>query len=80
MLPGLKPLSGCPASNQFLLDATASIDQLKHQTQVLFGTDSTLTACWNIWDHLRLARGKKQMDDDELFAAVTENAADVLGG
>ena len=74
-----KAIVWCPASNFFLLNATASIDKLKQETQVLFGTDSTLTAGWNIWDHLRLARSKQLMDDNELFAAVTKNAANVWG-
>ena len=65
-----KAIVWCPASNFFLLNATASIDKLKQETQVLFGTDSTLTAGWNIWDHLRLARSKQLMDDNELFAAL----------
>lgn len=69
----------CPASNFFLLNATASIDRLKMKTDILFGTDSTLTAGWNIWDHLRLARGTSFMEDDELFDTFTETAAQAWG-
>jgi len=57
----------CPASNEFLYGKTAAIDILKHKTAILFGTDSTLTASWNIWDQLRLARNKNLVTDAELF-------------
>ncbi len=69
----------CPASNFFLLDSTAPVDQLKNFTQIIFGTDSTLTASWNAWDHLRLARQTKLLDDAELLDAVTKTAAMVWG-
>lgn len=57
----------CPDSNYFLLGATAAIDRLKDRIPILFGTDSTLTASWNIWEHLRLARRQKMVSDRELF-------------
>lgn len=43
----------CPASNYFLLGKTAAIATIKQHTRVVFGTDSTLTASWNAWDHFR---------------------------
>ena len=67
----------CPVSNYFLLNKTASIDKLKHKTDIVFGTDSTLTADWNIWEHLRVARMTKMMSDDELFFSITSTAARV---
>lgn len=67
----------CPASNYFLLDTTAAIDTLKQATSILFGTDSTLTASWNIWDHLRMARDKKLLSDQELFDTLTKTPARV---
>jgi cytosine/adenosine deaminase-related metal-dependent hydrolase len=70
-----KALVWCPASNYFLFDKTAPIDTLKRQTAILFGTDSTLTASWNIWDHLRLARSTKLVTDTELFDMLTITAA-----
>jgi len=72
-----KALVWCPASNYFLLDKTASIDQIKQETEILFGTDSTLTAVWNLWDHLRLARGTKMATDNELFDMLTISPAHV---
>ncbi|HEY4149548.1 MAG TPA: amidohydrolase family protein [Chitinophagaceae bacterium] len=70
-----RSLVWCPASNYFLLNKTAPIDRLKHATTMLFGTDSTLTASWNIWEHLRLARKQQMASDTELFDMLTLNAA-----
>ncbi|PYS34884.1 MAG: hypothetical protein DMG14_28400, partial [Acidobacteria bacterium] len=65
----------CPVSNEFLFGRTAPMARLKQHTSILFGTDSTLTAPWNLWDHLRRAREHGELSDDELIAAVTTNAA-----
>jgi cytosine/adenosine deaminase-related metal-dependent hydrolase len=67
-----KALIWCPASNFFLLNATADIKRLKTKTSILFGTDSTLTADWNLWNHLRLARKTVMMNDSELFNSLTK--------
>jgi cytosine/adenosine deaminase-related metal-dependent hydrolase len=67
----------CPDSNYFLLNATARIDRLKSCTKVIFGTDATVSANWNIWDHLRLAQAQNMLSDTELINAVTYGAADV---
>ncbi len=72
-----KALVWCPASNYFLFNTTAMVDTLKQKTPVVFGTDSTLTAQWNIWEQLRQARATALLTDKELFAAVTRSAADV---
>jgi len=65
----------CPTSNYFLLNKTAQVDALKENTSVVFGTDSTLTASWNIWEQLRLARKQHMLTDEELFQSVTSTAA-----
>ena len=65
----------CPSSNYFLLNATADIAAIKNQTPILFGTDSTLTAGWNLWAQLRQARQTNYLTDAELFDAVTVKAA-----
>jgi cytosine/adenosine deaminase-related metal-dependent hydrolase len=69
----------CPVSNEHLYGATATIQSLKRSTTVVLGTDSTLTADWNIWNHLRRARSIGALTDDELFAAVTSRAAGLWG-
>jgi cytosine/adenosine deaminase-related metal-dependent hydrolase len=67
----------CPVSNEHLFGRTAPVDMLKEHAAILFGTDSTLTASWNIWEHLRRARALGLLSDDELIAAVSANAANV---
>ncbi len=67
----------CPASNYFLLNKTAPVNLIKEQTKIIFGSDSTLTSSWNIWDHIRLARNEKMLTDAELFNSLTSEAATV---
>jgi len=59
----------CPASNQFMFNQTASVQRLLSKTQVVFGTDSTLTADWNAWEHFRDA--SKQVNEEELVKMLT---------
>jgi cytosine/adenosine deaminase-related metal-dependent hydrolase len=70
-----KGLIWCPESNRVLLDKHANIAQLKTNTTLVFGTDSTLTGNWNIWQHLRLARSLQQVNDAELFGMITSSPA-----
>ena len=72
---GFRALVWCPESNYFLLDQTAPVKRLKNHSCILFGTDSTLTGNWNIWDHLRLARKTRFLTDQELYDTLTVNAA-----
>jgi cytosine/adenosine deaminase-related metal-dependent hydrolase len=72
-----KALIWCPASNYFFLNATAPVNELKKDIPIIFGTDSTLTADWNLWEHLRLARKLKMLHDMELFQSLTGTAASV---
>ncbi|MDN3547999.1 amidohydrolase family protein [Mucilaginibacter aquaedulcis] len=66
-----KAIVWCPQSNYFLLNKTAPIHQLKHNTSVIFGTDSTLTSDWNIWEHIALARKTSLLTDEELYNSLT---------
>jgi len=70
-----KALIWCPESNYFLLNATAPVNLLSKHTHILFGTDSTLTGNWNIWDHLQLARKTKLLTDKQLYATLNINQA-----
>jgi len=72
-----RALVWCPASNNFMLDASAPIDELKMAVTILFGTDSTLTSSWNLWDQLRTARNTLHLTDQELFDSLTKSAATV---
>jgi cytosine/adenosine deaminase-related metal-dependent hydrolase len=74
-----RALVWCPLSNQFLYGQTADVRSLKKCATVLLGTDSTLTASWNLWNHLRGARSLGALADRELFDAVTRSAAAVWG-
>lgn len=69
----------CPASNFFLLHQTADMARLQNRTRILFGTDSTVSAPWNLWEHLRMARGLAMLDDPTLFDSVTRSPATVWG-
>jgi len=74
-----KAIVWCPDSNLFLFNKTANIPILKSHTNILFGSDSTLTADWNFWNHLRLAKDLKYLTDVELFLSVSEIASKVWG-
>ncbi|MDB5110522.1 MAG: hypothetical protein JWR67_1636 [Mucilaginibacter sp.] len=70
-----KAIVWCPQSNFFLLDKTARIEDLKKQTNILFGTDSTLTGSWNIWEHICAARKTAMLTDTELYNSLHVNAS-----
>jgi len=70
-----KALVWCPESNYFLLGKTASVDKLKKHTSILFGTDSTLTSDWNIWNHIRNAKQTDILSEQELYDSLTTNPA-----
>ncbi|MES2274842.1 MAG: amidohydrolase family protein [Bacteroidota bacterium] len=65
----------CPQSNYFLLGTTAPIHRLKENVPILFGTDSTLTGHWSIWEHIRQARKTGYLTDNELYLNLTHNPA-----
>lgn len=66
----------CPDSNIFLYNKTADVDLLRQRTNILFGTDSTLTSSWNIWEQIRLARQQQLLDDRQLFESLTTTPAE----
>jgi cytosine/adenosine deaminase-related metal-dependent hydrolase len=70
-----KAIVWCPASNYFLLGATAPVNHLKKYTEILFGTDSTLTGSWDIWEHIRIAHTAKLLSENELYQSLTTKAA-----
>jgi hypothetical protein len=72
-----KALVWCPESNYYLLNKTAPVNELKLDTKILFGTDSTLTGRWNIWDHIRLAQKNLLLHDAELYQSLNKNAAEI---
>jgi len=74
-----KALVWCPASNFFLVGTSAPVNQLKHSTKIIFGTDSTVSASRDIWEQLRIAKATHMLKDYELFKALTTVPADVWG-
>jgi len=74
-----KALVWCPESNCFLLDKTAPVNHIKKHIPILFGTDSTLTGDWNIWNHIRKAKRTGMLSEQELFDALTVNPANIWG-
>jgi cytosine/adenosine deaminase-related metal-dependent hydrolase len=76
---GFQALVWCPVSNYFLLNKTALVTSLMKKTNIIFGTDSTLTSSWNIWEHLRSARNEKSVSDTELLDMLTRTPAKVWG-
>jgi len=73
--PSFNALVWCPQSNYYLLNKTADIGTLKKYLPILFGTDSTLTSTWDLWDHIRMAQKTRLMSDHEIYASLTENPA-----
>jgi cytosine/adenosine deaminase-related metal-dependent hydrolase len=74
-----KALVWCPASNYYMLEKTASIDSLKSRSNILFGSDSTLTSPWNIWEHFRAAKSTKMLNNAELLESITTKPALIWG-
>jgi cytosine/adenosine deaminase-related metal-dependent hydrolase len=67
----------CPVSNLFMFNETAKIGVLKECTPIIFGTDSTLTAGWNLWEHLRVAKENSLVTDIELMEMLTITPAQI---
>ncbi len=68
----LAALIWCPGSNLFLFGRTANAAAAARRTQLLFGTDATISAPGTLWDHLRYARGG--VLEETIFASLTRNA------
>jgi cytosine/adenosine deaminase-related metal-dependent hydrolase len=66
-----------PDTNFFLLGKTAPIDKLKENCPVIFGTDSTLTGSWNLFEQLRIAKNTGMASGEELYKMVTATPASV---
>ena len=69
----------CPCSNENLYHATAPVHLLKDHIPIVFGTDSTLTASWNIFEQLRFARQLRMTEDPGLWEMITRAPADLWG-
>lgn len=72
-----RALVWCPSSNDFLFGKTLPVERLAAYTSLVFGTDSTLTAPWDLWAQLRQAR--RSCADATLYGMLTTAAATVWG-
>jgi len=68
----------CPNSNIHLYGATANINTLKHKTPILFGTDSTVSAHWDLWHHIKQAKALKLLSDKELYTSITQTPTEIF--
>jgi cytosine/adenosine deaminase-related metal-dependent hydrolase len=76
---GFRALVWCPDSNYFLYGKTADVRLIREQTNVVFGTDSTLTSSWDMWQQLRQAREMNLVEDRALWEMVTAGPAHLWG-
>jgi cytosine/adenosine deaminase-related metal-dependent hydrolase len=63
----------CPASNLFMFNKTADIENLANKISICFGTDSTLTAGWNAWEQMRQAVARVGVKELALLNMLTFN-------
>ncbi len=68
----------CPSSNFFLLGQTADVRSFAGAGRLALGTDSRLTADGDMLDELRCAASTGQLTPQQLFRAVTTDAARLL--
>ncbi|MGH2520936.1 MAG: amidohydrolase family protein [Anaerolineales bacterium] len=68
----------CPASNHFLLGATAGVRDLARLGRVALGSDSRLSGARDLLAELKCAAATGQVDARALFRMVTVDAAALL--
>jgi cytosine/adenosine deaminase-related metal-dependent hydrolase len=68
----------CPASNDFMLGATAQVHELAQAGRVALGSDSRLSGSRDLLEELKCAAQTQQVDDCALFRMVTVDAAALL--
>jgi cytosine/adenosine deaminase-related metal-dependent hydrolase len=68
----------CPSSNFYLLGRTAFVSEFAAAGRLALGTDSRLTADGDMLDELRAAATTGQLSHEQLFRAVTTDAANLL--
>lgn len=68
----------CPSTNIFLLGKTGDVREFAAAHRLALGTDSLLTADGDMLDELRCAAQTGQLSPEQLFRAVTVDAACLL--
>ena len=69
----------CPASNYFLFNTTAPVDNLRGKVGIAIGTDSTITGSSSLFDELRVAQRGRSLTPQELFGMVTDSPRRIFG-
>jgi len=72
-----KALIWCPESNFELYGSTADISSVYPKIPILFGSDSTLSASWNIWRHFHRVSSLKLLNFEQLLASLTTEPAKI---
>jgi len=68
----------CPSSNFYLLGKTAEVGEFARAHRLALGTDSRLTADGDMLDEIKAAFATGQLAPEQLFYAVTTDAANLL--
>ena len=69
----------CPASNLFMFDQTAPIQQMKGKIKITLGTDSTMTGSATLLDEMKIAFETGLATDNEIYYMVTDIARNIFG-
>ena len=69
----------CPASNYFLFNTTAPLDNLRGKVGIAIGTDSTITGSSSLFEELRSAQRGRSLTPQELFGMVTDSPRRIFG-
>lgn len=68
----------CPSTNLYLLGKTGDVRQFVEANRLAIGTDSRLTADGDMLDELKAAYATGQITPEQIFRAVTADAARLL--
>jgi len=68
----------CPSTNLYLLGRTGDVRNSPQQVALAIGTDSRLTADGDMLDELKAASATGQLSPEQIFRAVTIDAAKLL--
>lgn len=68
----------CPASNLYMFNRTAPVDELKSRIPVALGSDSTLTGSATLLDEMKAARATRLATALEIFNMVTRVPARIF--
>ena len=68
----------CPASNLFMFDQTAPIQQMKGKIKIAIGTDSTMTGTRTLLDEIKIANETGLATSNEIYDMITAIARTIF--